>query len=231
MGVQINPPFDGSAPCPMCSTEVRSLSAYAHNMMNRWRKGEELPEPKFWVKLDDLTLCAAGEPGFADPSKRGLAIDAIETDNAQVRVHLDAIAAIIIEYRKHARPSSHDTARPVAAALSPLVERLRETQPVIGLLSEAHFADERHSSGRVNILREQHGYSPDRGGEYNWTVDVAQTPETGDLRHDVCGTGLMLHEHFRERLRADRAFYGQIWCPTCRLNAPSGQFSASAAAD
>lgn len=225
--MQINPPFNGSAPCPMCSGEIRSLSAYAHNMLNRWREGETLPEPKFWVKLDDLCCCAAGDAGFADPARRGQPIDALNSDNADVQAHLGAIRAIVAEYRKHARPTSHETAAPVAAALAPLVETLRRNQPAINKLSEAHFDDERHASGEMNILREQRGYSPDRGGSYNWTVDRAHADASDhgyDIKHQVCGTRLVLHAHFRERIAKDRQFYGKVWCQTCRMSAPWAQF-------
>lgn len=225
MADQINPPFDGSAPCPMCSQEIRGCSAYVHNMLNRWREGTDLPEPKFWVKLDDLKLSASGAPGYANPSQPARRLETVQTDHPDVRAHLDAIIALLQEYAKHPRPKNHDDAVKVFASLKPHVERLRETKPAVDLLSEAHFDDARHASGNENFLREERGYSPDRGGDYNYTVEVVT--EGADLTHKVCGTGLKLHEFFKTRLAKDPTFYGKVWCPTCTQQLPFGQFKAA----
>lgn len=220
---QINPPFDGSAPCPMCSSEIRGCSAYVHNMLNRWREGTDLPEPKFWHKLDDLKLSASGEPGYVDPARATRRLETVQTSHPDVRAHLDAILELVREYAKHQRPENHEQAAVVFAAIRPIVERLRITKPPADLLSEAHFDDNRHASGMENILREQKGYSPDRGGQYHWTVRE-QFGGPVDLTHNVCGTGLVLHEHFKERLARDKAFYARVYCPKCGGNMPIGQF-------
>ncbi len=225
---QINPPFDGGAPCPMCSQEIRGASAYAHNMLNRWREGETLPEPKFWVKLDDLVMCVSGEPGYADPAKQSARLEIVRSSHPDVRAHLEAILAVVTEYRKHERPRDAATAQVVADAIAPLVDALRKTQPAINQLSEAHFDDMRHAGGEINILRSQQGYSPDRGGNYDWFVRLVENGPY-DIRHQVCGTKLLIHDHFVERIRRDGAFYGQAWCPTCRINAPWPQFDCRVA--
>lgn len=220
---QINPPFDGSAPCPMCNQSIRGASAYVHNMLNRWREGETLPEPKFWQKLDDLKMCASGAPGYANPATATVRLEAVRTSHPDVRAHLDAILAVVKEYAKHDRPLSALTAQPIADALAPLIAKLRETKAPVALLSEAHFDDSRHSAGTPNILREQKGYSPDRGGNYDWFV--RQTDEgAGHLRHQVCGTELALHDYFVDRIKRDRNWFGHVWCPECQMNLPFAQF-------
>jgi hypothetical protein len=221
---QINPPFDGSAPCPMCRLEIRSLYAYAHNLLNRWPKGDRLPQPKFWIKLEDLKRCANGEAGFATVGHdAGAPLDRIETESDQVRAHLFAIRDLLQAYARHARPYNSEEALPVADALAPFVDALRETAPAVGLLMEAHGDDARHASGGVNVLREQRGFSADRGGEYAWTVQRA-LGVAGDIVHKVCGTGFVLHSHFRERIKRDRAFYAKVHCLTCRQDVPFDQF-------
>lgn len=37
-GERIEPPFD-MAPCPMCPSQIRNLSAVAHNLLVRWDSG------------------------------------------------------------------------------------------------------------------------------------------------------------------------------------------------
>lgn len=220
--IQINPPFDGSAPCPMCSQEIRGAYSYIHNMLNRWRAGEAMPEPKFWVKLDDLVRCVDGDAGYADPSKRSPRLTVEMSDHPDVRVHIEAILALISVYQTiGVRPMDHDTARQVSEQIRPMIDRLRETKPSIDVLSDAHFDDARHYGGHENILREQRGYDPVRG-DYHYTVAVVTVAE--DLRHRVCGTGLKLHEHFKSRMTKDKKFYGKVWCMTCMQNVPIDQF-------
>lgn len=220
--IQINPPFDGSAPCPMCSQEIRAISATAHNMLNRWRKGTIIPEPKFWSKLDDLAVRRSG-PALDIP------VEQVKSDNAEVQAHLDAIRDLVAEYRKHDRPQNDRDATIVAALISSLVDKLRETIGPVNLLGEVHFDDDRHASNRENVLRAQRGYSLERRGEYDWWVKPALPNASPDLIHGVCSTRLVIHEHFRERIRRDPTFYGQIWCPTCAQNLPRAQFECRVA--
>lgn len=231
---QINPPFDGSAPCPMCAEGARGLSAYAYNLLNRWREGDALPESKFWSKLGDLRRSAAGEPGFQNLTGRGSPIKAlIEAEtNADVKAHLEAIDNLVrcfsdaLAFDPKAQPSD------IAPTLKPMVDRLRVTERPYNALLEAHFDDSRHASGQPNVLRAQRGYAAGRGakidGEYNFDVSVVVGIKGEeliyDLKHNVCGARLVIHEHFKERIKRDPAWYGSAWCPVCKVNAPWAQF-------
>jgi len=230
--MQINPPYDGSAPCPMCPILGLSIYAYAHNMMNRWRKDTELPEPKFWQKLDDLNRTAQGEAGFADPRKATAPIEVLraEAENEDVKKFLDVVIEIVTEYRRHPRPETREQAVTVFKAIKAQCERLREVQPAIELLVEAHHDDRRHAGGDDNILREEKGWSESRGGDYHWTVALTG-PGTGDLVHTVCGAEIKLHQHFKDRLARDAKFYARIHCPRCLTTLPAAQFVPSAKND
>ena len=188
MNTQINPPFDGSAPCPGCCAEVRGASAYIHNFLNRCAVAAgRVREGKAMVKLRDLADYTAL------PIKITVPHPAVE--------ELVAVATLLI-----------------AAAAS----------DAYAAISDAHFSDERHSHGGENILRERRGSgfaghaTKKTDTEYNHTVEVVLTG--GDLTHQVCGTQLAIHQHFKDNITADLAFYGKVYCPTCHINAPLGQW-------
>jgi hypothetical protein len=203
--MQVNPPFDGSPPCPMCSTEVRSVSASVHNFLVWW------PEPKALHKLHDLAL--------GDPAK-------IATDHPVVRRLLDTAQRLVDAYRafQKATEGKGGTWADVKD-IDAIVPDLRAASVEIEPLSQAHFHDYRHSHGDPNILRERQGYTSSLDGtgrQYHETVEVV--PAGGDLAHQPCGTRLKLGETFKADLARDPAFYGLVFCPTCRLNAPFAQY-------
>lgn len=215
---QINPPYDGSAPCAACQTEVRSLAAYLHNFLTRCsRDGARIEQGKAFVRLVDMR-----EQGL--PREIKVPHPAAQEVVDVCRELMQAIAGIEIDGGE-IRWSPE-----IRQRVEALIPRAMKAADVFSPLSEAHFADDRHSRGEPNILRESGGskwagfVSPDyEAARYDYTVEV--TTEGADLTHEPCGTGLKLHEHFKDKLANDPTFYGKIWCPKCRLNAPSAQFT------
>lgn len=200
---QINPPYDGSASCPMCPMEVRGISAILHNFLVRWPNGQS------FVKLNDLR-------NFHRPRE-------VHTDNPVVKEMLEA-AALLCEAVAGMKEEGLQLSwtadiRDRVAALEP---RVRAAEHAVRGLVDEHFRDSRHSHGQPNVLREQRGSRQDLYHvytEYNYTVNVAPAVDA-DLVHTICGTGLRIHEHFRNEILRDPAFYGLVFCPTCSLNAP-----------
>lgn len=209
--MQINPPFDGSAPCPACSTEVRGVSALIHNLLNRC-EGDR-PAGKAWVRLRDLKAYHSD-------------IDPAKFENP-VAVELMTVAKLLVESCSGMTEEGL-TIRwtpDVYKAVTELIPRARKASEEFEVLSETHFADYRHSHGEDNILRESAGYDR-RRGEYHYTVDCV-VADVADLVHIACNTGLKLHQKFKDNIKRDPAFYGKVWCPKCRINAPFGQFKLS----
>jgi len=58
-----NPPFDGSAPCPMCPIEIRNLRAVAHNLINRYKHGEM---SKVHIYMSELKTAVEATQGLVD---------------------------------------------------------------------------------------------------------------------------------------------------------------------
>lgn len=204
---QINPPFDGSAPCPMCRMDVRSLAAYLHNAFVRWG------EPKMFVKLSDLRRSF-------DPSMV-LTVPHPATE-ALVALVVDIIAAL-----DGMTESGFDIrwTQEVSERIMAMRERFKSVLTDLEPLSDAHFDDERHSAGRNNMLWSQAGgRSVGYGTPYNYNYTVDAVPDGGDIVHTVCGTRLKLHDHFKERLARDPAFYGEVKCPICGM-VPFAQFA------
>lgn len=207
---QINPPFDGSAPCPMCQQDLRGFCALLHNTFVRWGEG------KMYVKLNDIRRYHATPIELTVPHPA--------TEKA-VALQRDLIAALdgMTDDGQQIRWTPQ-----VAERVAALYGRFQEVLVEIEPLSDAHFDDDRHSSGQINILREQRGgrgdlYKTGAGySDYAYTVEAVA--EGGELRHTVCGTNLRLHDHFKERLARDPDFYGRVWCPTCINNVPIAQF-------
>jgi hypothetical protein len=210
---QINPPFDGSSPCPMCQSELVGVAAIMHNAHNR------IGDASLIEKLDDL-LRFHSEPlvlSVPHPATEALAA-----------LHQEMIV-ILRQGTSYPEPQRIRWAPETRPAIMRLLPRWREIMGQVELLSEAHFEDDRHCRGTPNILRAEQGGKSDfwgngNGGSYNHTVEVVEAG-TGDIAHTPCGTELKLHEHFKERIRRDLAFYGKVWCPTCVLNAPIAQFA------
>lgn len=212
---QINPPYDASAPCPMCQQDLRAITATLHNAHGR------LGSSCLIGKLDDLLRF------HADPIELTVPHPATE---ALVNFHQEMIAILRegTTYPAPLRIQWSPETRPKIMAIEP---RWREIMGKIELLSDAHFEDSRHSHGEPNILREKQGSKGDfwgngNGGCYHYTVE-AVGPAQGHIAHMVCGTEFRLHDHFLDRLRRDPAFYGKVWCPTCRIDAPWAQFAIS----
>jgi hypothetical protein len=207
---QINPPFDGSAPCPMCSQEVRGVSALVHNFLVRW------PEGKAFVKLNDLRHYGRWDEAnvIEHPAVREL-LDVVKL----LREACDGMTeeGLTVRWTPEIREK-------VAA----LVPRAEAAECAVSRLSNEHFKDARHSHGGENLLRESRGATAIRflpPHEYHYTVEVV--PEGADLVHQACGTGLRLHQHFKDDLTRDPTFYAKVFCPTCKVNAPFAQFSCS----
>jgi hypothetical protein len=204
---QINPPFDGSAPCAMCNQDLRNASALIHNMLNRWPDSKG----KAMVKLNDLRVY------WKRPAQLAVSHPAVTELLDVADALVEACSGMVDEGTKIRWPE--DTLAKVDAVIS----RARRMNDEIEKLSESHFHDRRHCSGDENVLREQRGYSR-LGGEYNRTVEVV--PEGGDLRHTVCDTRVKLNAYFKSDLDRDPKFFGKVWCPCCRSNLPFAQFEA-----
>lgn len=222
MGQQINPPFDGSEPCPACQGGVRGVAAYLHNFLTRCsRDGARVEHGKAFVKLVDMR--ALGLP------REILVPHPAATEVVEVcRALLQAIAGIEID-GLNIRWTPE-----IRANVEALIPRAMAAADAWSPLSEAHLADQRHYSNGVNILRARGGskwagfVAPDyEAAAYDYTVEVVQ--DGADITHTVCGTGLQLHEHFKANIRRDPTFYGQVWCATCRQNVPFAQFECVAA--
>lgn len=223
--VQINPPYDDSAPCPACNVEVRGISALIHNFLVRVRGGAM--EPKAMLKLWDLR----GE------------VDALERSGKWYGLAL--VHPAVNELLECARALHEATEgmtqdgltirwpRETIPTVLTLEPRVRSAAIAYGVFSEAHFRDARHSSGQPNILREAQGERGSLDGtttRYHYTVEVVPFDTTrlgghdADIVHSPCGTGLKLHAHFMNNLAVDPTFYGKCWCPTCKVNAAWSQF-------
>ncbi len=218
MTSQINPPFDGSKPCAGCNQDVRNFSALIHNFLTRCDVAAgKVREAKAMAKLWDLRNVSLPWR-LAVPSAA-----AAELLNV-ARALQDATEGMTSEGLT-IRWSPEVTARVEA-----LIPRAAAAADAWHAVSDEHFRDRRHSHGDENVLRESKGYgwtgfvkAEGKSGAYDYTVEVV--PAGGDLRHDVCGTNLQLHDHFKDQLACDPGFYGKVWCPSCRINAPWPQFT------
>lgn len=218
MKSQINPPFDGSAPCPACQHELRGISALVHNFLTRCDvSAGGVREGKAMVKLNDLRCMAipdhltvphpAAEEVLSVARELVAACDGMTEEGLTIRWSPEVLAKV-----------------------EALIPRAAAAADAFSVIADAHFADQRHCSGGVqNILRESRGsrwagfVNPDHeAARYDYTVEVVD--EGADLTHTVCGVGLRLHEHFKANLAKDPTFYGQVWCPSCRQNVPFSQF-------
>jgi len=218
--MQINPPYDASAPCAGCQLEVRGVAALIHNFLNRCDVAAgRIREAKAMVKLNDL---------------RWTQFPAALTVEHPVAAEIVAVGRALVGACE-GMTDDGGTIRwnpEITARVEALIQRAAAASDAYAVVSDAHFADQRHASGEPNILRASAGskfaghVKPDHAAaRYDYTVDVVSVG--GDLTHSVCGTQLKLHEHFRERIAVDPTFYGKVWCPTCRANVPMAQFVAA----
>lgn len=213
--MQINPPFDGSVPCPACSTEVRGVSALIHNFLTRVEDGR--PVGKAYVRLLDL------KEYHSD-------IDPAKFEHPDV-VELMTVAKLLTEACAGMTQEGL-TIRwtpAVTEAVTALVPRAEKASAAFNVHSESHFADDRHCRGEDNILRESQGSVGIRWlpkYSYHYKVECVDAGAV-DLLHAPCGTGLKIDQHFKDNLARDPTFYGKVWCPKCRISAPFGQFEAS----
>lgn len=120
----------------------------------------------------------------------------------------------------------------ILARVEALIPRAAAAEDAFNAISNAHFADRRHSSGEENVLREARGsrwagfVNPDyAAAAYDHRVEVVS--EGGDIRHTVCDTRLVIDAHFKEFIAWDRTFYGKVYCPTCVGNVPFAQFEVN----
>lgn len=218
---QLNPPYDRSAPCPGCQQDVRNISALIHNFLNRCDvPASRIREGKAMVKLFDM---------------RRETIPSVLTVPHAATEELVAVARELVAATEGMTQDGL-TIRwtpEITARVEALIQRAASASDAYRLISDAHFADHRHSRGEENILRESHGASfaghvnPDyAAARYDYTVEPV-APGAGDLVHNVCGANFDLHEHFKDQLALDPTFYGKVWCPLCKINAPWHQFTLS----
>lgn len=205
---QINPPFDGSSPCPMCNQEVRGISALIHNFLVRW------PEQKALVKLNDI------REFWKRPAE-------LAVENPVVTELLDVADALVAACSDMTREHTMIRWTPeTKTRIAEIVPRAEAVMAALEPLSDAHWHDDRHCYGEENSLRESqgvHGISFLRQYSYHHKVEVVT--DDPDLLHQPCNTGLKIDQHFKDNMAVDPKFYGRVWCPTCRLNAPFAQYT------
>lgn len=218
--MQINPPYDGSEPCPACVVFSGKLDffAYVHNFLNRCDVAAgRISVGKAYVKLNDLRRYGA----------TGLNM---KVDNPVVQELIDVARALVDACDGMVEEIGRITWTPeVTARVEALIPRAAAAMDAFRPLENFHQSDHRHSHGGVNVIRSSAGaefagfVNPDyAAAAYNYTVQVV--PAGGDLVHTVCGTELRIHQHFKDNLARDPAFYGKVWCPTCRNDVPFAQF-------
>lgn len=200
------PPFRGD-PCPVCPGEVRAVAALLHNFLVRW------PENDAFVQLDWLRKHAA-PPTSAHPVVRGMLSVATALQ--------EAVAEGLEDDGIHVKWTGE-----VRERVTKLVPRAEASMYVLQPMIDEHFRDRRHSHGEANVLRANRGATAIRflpKLEWDYYVSVVSDNRDAHLVHSPCGTGLLIHRHFRDQLKSDPSFYGAAFCPTCRSNRPFSEF-------
>ena len=218
--LQINPPFDGSPPCPACQQQVRGLGASIHNFLTRCKPdGSGIEQGKAMIRIWDMRTFSEIPTELTVPHPASIEIVAV------ARALIEASGGMTSEGAT-VRWSPETLAR-----IEALIPRAMAAADGFAPLSEAHFADYRHCSGEPNVLRARKGMSwagfvkPDyERAKYDYPVWVEIGDGHFDIEHRVCGVRLRLHQHFLDHMQRDPTFYGQVWCPSCRINAPAEQF-------
>lgn len=222
----INPPYDGSEPCPVCQIrgEAGYFLAYLHNFLTRCDvKAGRIEYGKAMVKLNDMRRCTI-------PAELPMPHPIIQEVVDVARALVEACEGMTDE------GLTIRWTPEVKARVEALIPRAAAAMDAMRPLEEAHNADNRHSRGEPNVMRESRGSSwagfvnPDyEAARYDYTL-TETFGGSHDLRHQVCGAALVIHEHFKANLRSDPTFYGKVWCPRCRIEAPSAQFECVATA-
>lgn len=218
--MQINPPYDGSEPCPACVvfSEKLKFYAYVHNFLNRCDVGAgRIREGKAYSKLNDLRQF--GTAGLD-----------MKVDHPVIQELIDVARALVEACDGMKEENLRITWPPeVTARVEALIPRAAAAMDAFMPFADFHRSDARHSMGGVNVIRAQRGshfagfVNPDyAAATYDYVVQVV--PAGGDIVHTVCGTELRLHQHFKDNLARDPAYYGKVWCPTCRNDVPFAQF-------
>jgi len=217
MTTQINPPFDDSKPCPGCASQVRGVSAYIHNFLNRCDvTAGRIREGKAMVKLRDMVEYTK--------------LPIVVTVEHSVVTEMADVATLLINAASKMTFDGLTTkwTPEVLDEIEALIPRVAAASDAYADISDVHFADERHCSGGENILRTRSGGSfPGHAAKkenttYDYTVEVVDTG--GDLHHTPCGTNLVIHQYFKDKLADDITFYGKVWCPTCKCNTTWSQW-------
>ena len=216
---QINPPFDGSAPCPACQRGLPS--GYLHNFLTRCDVAAgRIRDNKAFLRLVDMR-------SYGLPRELTVPHPASQEVLEVCRALMQAIEGIKAE---------HMTLRwtpEIRERVEALIPRAAAAADAFSPLREACHADKRHSMGEQNVLRSSGGsrwagfVAPDyEAARYDYTVELVEDG-SADITHEVCGAGLKLHDHFKANIAKDRAFYGKVWCPRCRGDVPFGQFKCA----
>lgn len=212
--MQINPPFDGSIPCPACQRGLPT--GYLHNFLTRCEP-TRIRDNKAFVRLVDMRSHGLPrELTVPHPAS----IEVLEV----CRALMTAIAGIEVDGMGTIRWTPE-----IRERVEALIPRAMAAADAFEALQTVCRADRRHSSGEPNVIRESFGsrwagfLKPDyTAAAYAYTVAVVE--DGADITHTACGVGLKLHDHFLSNIRRDPTFYGKAWCPRCKLEAPFAQF-------
>lgn len=123
------PPFDGK-PCPMCPGALRNLSATAHNLA--WRLEPRVPAVSSPCAVADKAVSVREAVQWVERSN--LITDATPEPVRRLFDVCKRVAAC--EYLKD---------------LYPLYAELKAASAAVAPLSDAHFADPRHSHGEGRL--------------------------------------------------------------------------------
>jgi urease gamma subunit len=214
MTTQINPPFDGSAPCPGCNSQVREISAVLHNFLTRCDVStKRISQAKAFTRLWDLRSIVIPET-VAHPHP---AVDLL----LKVAREMQTVIEGMTLEGHHVRWTNK-----ILDDVEAMIPKIAEAVDGYELVSHAHFADARHSQGSTNLLRTERGsrfaghVAPNtKSAAYSYTVELLEDGP-GDLTHNVCQSHFALHPHFKAILAEDPLYYEKVYCETCKHAVP-----------
>lgn len=224
---QINPPYDGSPPCPACQPYVRGLAALLHNAYNRFDHPNEdgtCPgmQGKFFVKMSDLRIAYDPDVPLTIDHPAARAVVELTRDIMKILNAEDGLVedGLMLRWTPTCR-----------SRLLALYDRWCKVCYDYSILSDDHFEDNRHCSGTENLLIASRGYKFYGYGryifpnprDYDYVVEVGNS-DNSHLMHKPCGALIHLHDHFLQKMRRDPGFYGRCRCPECGVLAPMAQF-------